>query len=430
MSIPPEHVAYVDALASELDTTSPREIAARVAGLVAEHDQWRRGRCLNLLASDNTMTPGARRLLDCDLAIRVSEGLPGAKIYPKGKGNTYIDQIEGILISLAKKLFRADYVEHRATSNSMANAMAMSVLTKPGDTIIVQTPEGGGNMSYQPEGSPGLLGLRVLPMPADDFFNIDVPALAAMVRQERPSLLVIGGGKVLFPYPVTEIASLAVEVGARVLYDAAHVGGLIAAGRFQDPLREGADVLTTGTHKLQGGPVGGLLLTNDREIAGKVYEQTYPTYLQTRDGNKYAAAAYALAESLEFMGSYATQSVTNARALAIAATAEGFGAVGADRGFTETHHVLLDASRWGAWEVEHGCERANIFLHATRLPGDTLADLRGLRVGVQEVTRLGMREPEMAEIAVLLRRAAENDPTVTEDVEKLLSRFPEVAYAF
>jgi len=358
---------------------------------------------------------------------------PGAKYFPPGKINHYIDEIEAILINLIKKLFRVKYVEWRPLNSTMANAVVLFALTKPGDIIMVQSMRGGGNISYHTPGPPGLRGLIVKDLPPTDDFRIDISSLREMVKDVNPKLFVVGGSKILFPFRLKELREIADEIDAKILYDGAHIGPLITSGMFQDPLREGADILTTGTHKLMGGPVGRMILTNDEVLAREVLQLTYPAFIQTRDQNKYAAAAYVLAEMLEFGKEYARQIVSNAKALARALDREGFDIVGKDKGYTMTHQVFIDAKDLGAAKVEKACLECNLLLHKTYLLGDEKTGVpRGLRLSVQETTRLGMKEKEMEQVAHFIRRAVDGEETdkIADKIEEFLKDFQTIPYSF
>ena len=262
---------YLNDVQTKLDDMSAGEIASRLQWLVEDHETWRGRKCLNLNAAEAVMSRRARGLLASDLATRVTEGFPGDKEYPAARQNEHIDEIEAILIALAKKLFRAAYVEWRPVSTSMANASIFFALTKPGDVILSQRPEAGGNYSYNMVGPPRVAGLEVHGVPSHDAtFEVDVEATRELALEIKPRLIVIGGSNVLFPYPVRELREIADETGCLLLYDGAHLGLPIAAGVFQDPLTEGADLLTLSTHKIMSGAVGGLVLMNRQDLAEKV----------------------------------------------------------------------------------------------------------------------------------------------------------------
>ena len=234
----------------------------------------------------------------------------------------------------------------------------------------------------------------------------------------------------LFPYPVRELREAADAVGAVLVYDAAHVALLISEGLFQDPFGEGAHVVTLSTHKAMGGAVGGLVLTNDAAIAEKVFGLTFPAFLQTRDQNKYAATAYALAEMAEFGGAYARQMVVNAKALSESLVDEGLGVLAADRNFTETHQLFAYVPPQRQSVFERRCQASGLLVtKAQRVQGEQVA----VRLTTQEITRMGMVEADMPTVAHLLRRAILDDEateTIGRDVRGFLEGFPDVHYSF
>lgn len=386
--------------------------------------------------AEGLMSRASRRLLDSDLATRVTEGLPGDKVFPHYRQTAFVDEIEATIIALARRQFGARFVEWRPTSTSMANAAAFFALLEPGDAMLVQDLDGGGNYAYQPEGPAGLAKARVVTIPnRSRTFEIDPEEVARLAQEVRPKMIVVGGGKVLFPYPLRELRAIADSVGAILLYDAAHLGLLISAGRFQRPLEEGAHLVTVSTHKIMGGPVGGLVLTDDESMAARIVRLTFPGLMQTRDQNKYAALAVTLAELERFGPELAARMVSNAQALAEALAAKGFEVIGRDGGYTETHQVILELAAEAA-AFEWRCQAANILIPDCALNGDVVAGRRtGARIGVHEITRLGMREAQMVEIASLVRRAFDDTngteaPGIAAEVRALLARFPGVAYGF
>ncbi len=425
---------YLTSLEAKLASLQPDQIASRVSTLVREHDLWRRRKCLNMTAAENLISDSALTLLASHLATRCAEGPPGDREFPPEKQNLYVDEIEATVILLAKRLFSARYVEWRAISNTMANAIVLFALTEPGDLIMVQSLRAGANWSYHANAIPRLRGLRLEEIAPNDEYGVDLDSLRRAVRGKRPKFFVIGGSMFLFPFPLEELRRIADECGARILYDAAHVGPLIASGCFQQPLQEGAHVMTMGTHKMTGGPVGGLVFCDDLQIAKPMLDLTFPAFLQTRDQNKFAAAAWSLAEMVQFAGTYARQIVANAKALAIALERLGCSVLFRERGFTQTHQVVLDARDVGAELFENRCQACNILIHKARLPGQSREEPRGgVRIGVQELTRQGMKEPAMAEVASFMFRAAvRNDsPTkLAEEIERFLAGFQRINYSF
>ncbi len=412
---------------------TPETVAERIVELVDTHDAWR-GRCLNMIPAENTLSRNARRLLDSGLAIRLTEGFPGDKEFPPSRHNVQIDEIEAILIALVRKLFRARHVEWRPINTTMANTVAYAAMTDPGDTMLVQSMDGGGNMNYHPHAIPRILRLETVDLPATRTFEIDPEAVRPLAIRHRPRVIVVGGGYALFPYPLRALRAIADEVGARIFFDAAHLSLLIATGHFQDPLAEGADIMGLSTQKVLGGPVGGMALTNDDELARRMLGYTFPVMLQTRDLNKYAAQAHAMAEMVAHGARYADQMIKNAKALGRALEAEGFTVIGSDRGYTETHQVVLDLVAVGAEPFETACQAANILVHKGRIMGDGARGFRtGARLTVQELTRQGMGEPEMVTVAALIRRAAldrEPPERVAREVLDLVQPFQTVRFSF
>jgi len=433
--ITPKSEKYCEAIKAKLSTLKPNEIAKHVSTLSEKNETWRRTQTINLGASENVMSYGARKLLDSDLALRVAEGWPGDKAEP---GEKYHEEIEAIVMELSKKLFGSKYVEWRSTSGTMSNGFTFFGLTKPGDTIMSQSLSGGGNVSYRQMGIAGLAGLVVESIPStDEDFGVDLKALREVAEKIKPKLIVVGGSVILFPYPVSEIRKIADDIGALVVYDGAHVGPLISSKVLQDPLREGAHVLQVNTHKMMAGPIGGLVFTDEYNLAKKISKVAWPGMLATRDVNKYAALAVTLAEMLEFGEDYARQIVKNAQALAHALVDEGFDVWAEHKGYTKTHQVIPDVRKNGGGEnVELSLENTNIIGTKMQLPFDPEVyhpDPSGLRLGVQEVTRQGMKERDMKRIAEFVRMILINKKKSSEiipEIEEFLGGFPKIEYSF
>ncbi len=317
----------------------------------------------------------------------------------------------------------------------MANTVVLVGLTRPGDVLLVQSMDGGANMGYHPGAIPDLRGLNVRDMPvAGDYFEVDVEGVRRVARECRPAMLVVGGSYALFPYPVRELRAIADEVGAVLLYDAAHLALLVAAGVFQDPLAEGAHVMTMSTHKIMGGPVGGLVVTNDPSIAERLWRVPFPPLMQTRDQNKYAATAFALTEMAAFGQDYARQTVSNARALGRALGEAGFTILAAERDFTMTHQIFMDATALGARQVEALCRDCNLFFQASHMRGDTDARCahRTASVGSGDHAP-GDARGGMRRVASLIQRAVfDREPAaqVARDVAALATRYSAPRYTF
>ncbi|MBS0419987.1 MAG: aminotransferase class I/II-fold pyridoxal phosphate-dependent enzyme [Proteobacteria bacterium] len=426
---------YLREVESSMQGWSPPALASRVMSLVSRHEQWRGRECLNMNPAEGLMSERSLRLLASDMATRVTEGLPGDKEFPHYRQNELIDEIEAMIIALARRQFGARFCEWRPTSTSMANAAVFFALLEQGDTLLAQDLDAGGNYAYQPSGPAGLVTNRVVSIPpSGDTFEIDPAAVDRIAQRVQPKMIVIGGGKVLFPYPLRELRAVADRVGAILVYDAAHVGLLISAGDFQRPLEEGAHVVTVSTHKIMGGPVGGLILSNDSKIAARITRLMFPGFVQTRDQNKLAALAMTLAELESCGAELAQRMVGNAQALAAYLDDAGFTVLGRRGERTATHQVFLKLGAHAA-NFEWRCQNANILIPDCALSGDVAAGRRsGARLGTHEISRLGMGEPEMRQIANLIRQASlDADGTaaagLAAEVRALRTRFPNVHYS-
>jgi glycine hydroxymethyltransferase len=429
---PPETAALFGDAAARLRASGPAGVVAHVQQLVHDHDAWR-PTTLSLLGAEGVMSETARSVLASDLASRVAEGLPGVRDTSTAPAvaSRWSDELEATVVALCQALFRARYVEWRPVSTTMATAIVLRALCAPGETIAVQAMSGGANVSYHEAGVAGVLGLRTLELPATEHFGFDLDATAALIRRERPSCILVGGTKVLFRYPLRELRALADEVGARLVFDGAHLGPFIHAGLFNDPLAEGADVLVTGTHKLMGGPVGGLAMTNDAGVAARIERSVWPSFMQTRDQNKLAAAAIALAELLAFGREYAADVVANAQALAHALLARDVTVIGAERGCTETHQVLVRLGDGRAAEFARRCSTQRILLAQTNVFGEQGSAIAasGVRLSVAQITRLGMGVEQMGHVAELALRAGAGEAVLGE-VAELMERHATVRYSF
>jgi glycine hydroxymethyltransferase len=251
--------------------------------------------------------------------------------------------------------------------------------------------------------------------------NIKTEEAEELIQHIKPKVIVFGASLILFPHPVRELAKVAHETGTHVGYDGSHVMGLIAGKTFQDPFREGADALFGSTHKSFFGPQGGMFLAS-KEYGEKVKRRIFPAYVDNAHWNRIAALTLALAEMKNFGEQYAAQVVKNAQALAKALSDYGFPVVCPSLGFTKSHQVFLDYGEYkNGRAVATRLEKANI-----------IADC-GVRLGTCEITRRGMKEKEMQQIATLMKRVImdnEKPVKVKKDATKLTSEFQKVHYCF
>lgn len=377
-------------------------VAQAVRNALAGHTRRFDDEGLVLYAGTNTMSEAARRVSEAPVSGRPSMGWPGEKYQ---SGLDALDTLEVLTPALVARLVGARFAEVRAHSATLANLAVYTAFTRPGDTIAVLPERAGGHTSHHAEGAPGVRGLRVVDLPYDaDALDVDVAALPAFLERERPRLVVIGASLLLFPHRVGAIREAVAAAGARLLYDASHMAGLVAAGRFQRPLAEGADLLTFSTYKSFGGPPGGVIATDDAGLAEKASAAVFPGLTANYDAGRLAPLAVTAAEILDDGGAYADRCVAAARAFAAALSEEGFTVAGADRGFTESHHVAVDVAALGGGRAAMArLAEAGVYLSAIGLPWQRDGEPdRGLRIGTQEVVRRGLGDDALRQAAALM----------------------------
>ncbi len=412
---------------------SYREEAFKVREILEEHHSWF-SKSLPMIASENITSLLVREVCASDFSHRYAEGKPRKRFY---QGCRYIDEVEILTEELAKKLFEAEYANVQPISGTVANLACFYSLAKPGDLLMSLAVPHGGHISHAEISAAGVRGLRVTTFPFDqEEMNIDVDKAAEKIREKEPKIVLFGASIFLFPHPVKELHDVCREVGATIMYDAAHVLGLIAGKQFQQPLKEGVDVVSASRHKTFPGPQGGLILAK-QEYGKKLSQAVFPGLVSNHHLHHMAGFAVALAEMLEFGEAYAKQIVKNSKALAQALNELGFDVLCEHKGFTESHQVLVDVSKQGGGaKVAENLEKANIIINKNLLPWDDITQSKnpsGIRLGTQELTRLGMKEGEMEQIAEFIKRIAiDNEPPekVKKDVEDLRKDFTKVHYSF
>ncbi len=406
---------------------SEKSLAEEVFEIVREHHAFRRS-CLNLIASENVTSRGVRRLLACDMGHRYAVGFLYERMY---RGCEYIDKLEELTHFLARKLFKVEHVNTLSVSGTVANIVAIGAFTRPGDTMMGLSVIDGGHSSFREVSRYHGVSMVPLPFNAEEY-NIDVDQSRKMIAKVMPRMVMLGASELLFPQPVKEISETASNVGATVVYDAAHVLGLVAGGCFQDPLREGAAVVTGSTHKTFFGPQGGIILC--KRQYGEDIDRVALSMINNHHINRVAALAYTLAEFLAFGQDYSRMVVKNAQALAEALYNNGVDVICADKGFTKSHQVIFRVEEGTALEVSKNLEKANIITSMTPLPTDkSETRASGIRLGVQEVTRLGMGGDEIAIIGSLIARVVKSPDSVSivkEEVKELADRFRTIHYTF
>ena len=264
--------------------------------------------------------------------------------------------------------------------------------------------------------------------------KVDVEGTRKAILAEKPKVVLFGFSVFLFPAPIKELKETIDEVGATVWYDGAHVLGLIAGKRFQDPLREGADVISGSTHKTFPGPQHGVIVGNtDDEKWKKVRRGVFPGVISNHHIGAMAGLGVTAAEMIEYGESYASAIIENAKTLGGELYSRGFKVLAEKSGFTESHTLLIDVkSQGGGKQVAEVLEQNFIILNKNMIPGDTNTKAQnpsGIRIGTQEVTRIGMGKSEMSHIADLMDRALKGKD-VKEEVFQLKKNFQEIRYCY
>lgn len=392
---------------------------------------------LGMIASENIVSPMVQKIVSSDLHGRYAEGLPYKRYY-QGCGD--FDTIEELGINLAKKLFNVPFANIQSTSGTVSNIAALKALSKPGDDITAVSTADGGHISHARMGAVGLRDLNLSTYPWDEErMEPDIDASAKLIRDVAPKVALFGQSVFLFPTPLKELADAAHEVGSTVMYDGAHVLGLIAGGCFQDPLHEGADIMTGSSHKTFPGPQGGFILSSseDEKFQRKLNNAVFPGTCSSYHLHHVAGKVVALSEFIEYGEDLSKNTVANAQAFAGALAAEGFDVLAESRGYTASHQVL---TRHGELDSGAGAkaadllEQAGIITNMNMLPGDTKAmSPSGLRLGVQELTRVGMGTDEMQDVARFYARVLlenEDPSSVKNDVRDFKSNYQVIRYCF
>ena len=427
--VPAECEALIRSTAAAVAGETVAATAARLDAAVAWNREIHGRDCVNLKPGTNAMNPRAEAMLAAGLG-RPSLGYPGAK-YEMGLEG--IEQVEIITAELAAEVFAARFVEFRVPSGAIANLYAFMATCRPGDAIIVPPASIGGHVTHHAPGCAGLYGLAIHEAPIDaDGYSIDVAALGAMARRVRPKLITVGSSLNLFPHPVRAMRAVADEVGARLLFDAAHLSGMIAGGAWPRPLEEGAHLMTMSTYKSLGGPASGLVLTDDAELAEALDRIAFPGLTANYDAGKAAALAVTLLDWKAFGPAYAAAMGETARALAGALAARGVDVFSTSLGATASHAFAVRAGRYGGGQAAAGRLRAaGILACGIGLPEAAVAgDMNGLRLGTNEAVRWGMTAADMPELAGLIARGLGNEApeAVAGDVAAFRGRFRTLRY--
>lgn len=412
--VPAQCETRMQEIAGQTTQASSEALMTQIERLVQRNKQIHEVDCFNLNPATNVMNPKAEALLASGLGSRPSLGYPGDKYE---MGLEAIEEIEVISAALCAEVFDANFAEIRVPSGAIANLYGFMAICKPGDTIIVPPATIGGHVTHHNAGCAGLYGLRVIEAPVlADGYTVDLDGLRALALKERPKLITIGGSLNLFEHPVAGVRSIADEVEAKVLFDAAHQCGIIAGKAWSNPLAEGAHLMTMSTYKSLGGPAGGLIVSNDEEIAKALDAIAFPGMTANFDAAKSAALAVTMLDWRDHGLAYAAQMIAMAKALAKALQEEGVPVFTGAGGATHSHQFAVLAEGFGGGQAASKTLRQAGFLACgIGLPVDPVeGDLNGLRIGTPELVRWGMTEADAPRLAGLIASGLRGEGVLPE----------------
>lgn len=385
-------------------------------GRMIEAEYKRQARNIELIASENIVSEAVMAAMGSVLTNKYAEGYPGKRYYG---GCECVDEVENLAIRRVCQLFGAKYANVQPHSGAQANMAVYQALCKPGDTVLGMSLDNGGHLTHgSPVNQSGLL-YNIVPYGVDENGLIDYDALRVLAKKEHPKMIIAGASAYPRAIDFEKFAEIAHEVGAYLFVDMAHIAGLVAAGLHQSPVPY-ADVVTTTTHKTLRGPRGGVILTNDEELAKKFNKAIFPGTQGGPLEHVIAAKAVCFGEALkpEFKA-YQQRVVTNARVLADALQKQGFDLVS---GGTDNHLMLIDLRKTGVTgkELQRRLDEVYITANKNAIPNDPESPFvtSGMRIGTPAVTTRGFGAPEMLRIAEFIWQAATDFDNKANDIRR------------
>jgi glycine hydroxymethyltransferase len=422
-----------------------------IEDLVRRQEQWRGRETINLIASENAQSRAVRSIQNSDFMARYAEGHPNEadRVQRYYQGTRYIDEIERTAKREIQELFGCRQADVRPISGNAANSAIALGWLRGGDSVVVNSTDAGGHISHNlvgvfgrriqvrgqtlTAGRDNSVRLHFFPL-APDRYHMDAERAVDLIDRVRPQLVVLGKSLFLFPEPLSALVPVCHHHKIPILFDGAHVLGLIAGGGFQDPLREGATYLTGSTHKTFPGPQRGVILADLEPAEAETYwgpadRGVFPGSSSNHHLHSLPGLVVATREMKQHGAAYVAQTLRNARALGRALSDRGVGVEAEDFDFTRSHQIAVNVAAFGGGvDTAVRLENQDIIVNYNMLPGDQ--DPRnpsGLRMGVQEMTRYGMNEQEMGELAVLIADAVRGK-AVKDAVNRLRARFVEMRY--
>lgn len=385
-------------------------------GRMIEAEYKRQARNIELIASENIVSEAVMAAMGSVLTNKYAEGYPCKRYYG---GCECVDEVENLAIRRVCQLFGAKYANVQPHSGAQANMAVYQALCKPGDTVLGMSLDNGGHLTHgSPVNQSGLL-YNIVPYGVDENGLIDYDALRELAKKEQPKMIIAGASAYPRAINFAKFAEIAHEVGAYLFVDMAHIAGLVAAGLHQSPVPY-ADVVTTTTHKTLRGPRGGVILTNDEELAKKFNKAIFPGTQGGPLEHVIAAKAVCFGEALkpEFKA-YQQNVVTNARVLADALQKQGFDLVS---GGTDNHLMLIDLRKTGVTgkELQRRLDEVYITANKNAIPNDPESPFvtSGMRIGTPAVTTRGFGAPEMLRIAEFIWQAATDFDNKANDIRR------------
>lgn len=385
-------------------------------GRMIEAEYKRQARNIELIASENIVSEAVMAAMGSVLTNKYAEGYPCKRYYG---GCECVDEVENLAIRRVCQLFGAKYANVQPHSGAQANMAVYQALCKPGDTVLGMSLDNGGHLTHgSPVNQSGLL-YNIVPYGVDENGLIDYDALRELAKKEQPKMIIAGASAYPRAIDFEKFAEIAHEVGAYLFVDMAHIAGLVAAGLHQSPIPY-ADVVTTTTHKTLRGPRGGVILTNDEELAKKFDKAIFPGTQGGPLEHVIAAKAVCFGEALrpEFKA-YQQNVVTNARVLADALRKQGFDLVA---GGTDNHLMLIDLRKTGVTgkELQRRLDEVYITANKNAIPNDPESPFvtSGMRIGTPAVTTRGFGTPEMLRIAEFIWQAATDFDNKANDIRR------------
>ena len=381
-------------------------------GIIQLHDEYRK-RVLNMQASENFLSYRVRKALASDMASRYSmlfdQEVHGSFVHNAYGGTKYQEEIKEYAENKAREIFGFKFANVKPISGHIAAMTVLLSLTKRGDKIMAIPPELGGYDGYSQPYMPDMFGLNFVPLDMEDMRRIDVEK----IRREKPKLIILGASYIIFPYNLTEVLEVAEEIGARVVYDASHVMGLLPAG-FQEGI-ERCDAVYGSTHKSFPGPQGGIIFTNDESVAEKIEENLTWRTQDNYHTNRVAALAMALYEFSPVAKVYGKNVAENSKALARALEEGGLG-IKYSPEYTNSHQVLVDENSLKD-EFSLTPPQMSEVLEENGIIVDSVG-----RIGTAELTWKGYGPEDIREIAGIIIAALEGED-VKEEVLRMVDKW-------